>query len=167
MKPKLMPSIRTRKESYPEALERIYNASDEALKPIMVLKPAQIKRLEEIQLQRQGYHAFAEPVVMQALKLTDKQKKLFKSTADEVQEESINYEREKRKRFPSDFLSQELREAMAAGSMLRYTADRWALKLMVSHLTDEQTKVWQELVGKPFTIPRDDPGVGPDLPPQK
>jgi hypothetical protein len=148
-----------------EIFDPIYEASDESFRQI--LNPDQIKRLEEIQRLKQGHYALAKPTVIQSLKLTDEQKALFKSIADDAQEEVLNDDKEFRKRFPSDFYSQELKEAMTAGMTLRVTVDRWALKMMVSHLTAEQKKAWQDLIGKPFTFPRDDPGIGPDLPPQK
>jgi len=154
-----------KKEADSEFLLPIYKASDESFK--QVLNPDQIKRIGEIQNQQQGYPALAEPTVIQSLALTDEQKKLFKSIANDAKEEVSTYERDFRKRFPSAFYSQELGEAMTAGMMLIVTVDRWALKMMVSHLTDKQKQAWQELLGKPFTIPAHDPGIGPELDPQK
>jgi len=104
-----------------------------------ILKPEQIKRFEQIQLQQSGASAFSSPRVQEGLKLTDDQKAKLR----EINEESGQAMRDAFQDFQSD------REgAMKKLAELRKQATEKA----VGVLTDEQKKSWKEMAGEPFEI---------------
>jgi hypothetical protein len=133
-----------------DVLLPIHTASDDEFKEL--LNADQLKRLEQIERQCQGYHAFAEPKVIDALKLTAKQKKLFKSIAEDVEKEALEYQFDERAFDNTHMAEEEKNKRFAVMLNLSVSSSRWALKMMLSHLTEEQEKVWQELLGKPFKI---------------
>jgi len=104
-----------------------------------ILKPEQVKRFEEIQVQQSGIGAFSSPRVLEKLKLTDEQKTQIR----EIGEESREASREAFENLQSD------REAgMKKLAELRKQSTEKA----VGVLTDEQKKAWKELTGEPFEV---------------
>ncbi len=105
-----------------------------------ILKPEQLKRYHQIELQAGGPMAFADPKVQSELKLTDEQKS-------------------KLREIVTDLMGQ-ARTAMEQGQDDRAAAMRKVMSLRkeatakaVALLTDDQKKTWNELTGKPFEMP--------------
>ena len=104
-----------------------------------ILKPEQVKRFEEIQLQQSGVGAFSSPRVQEGLKLTDDQKTKLR----EINEESSQAMRDAFQDSQSD------RE----GAMKKFAELRkQATEKAVGVLTDEQKKTWKEMTGEPFEV---------------
>lgn len=101
-----------------------------------VLKPEQVKRFEQIQLQASGPGAFASPRVEEALKLTDDQKGKIRTVNDE--------------------LGQSIRDAFEADRENAFTKiaelRKGATEKAVAVLNDDQKKTWKELTGEPFEV---------------
>jgi Spy/CpxP family protein refolding chaperone len=108
-------------------------------KVVAILKPAQVRRLKEIELQERGLHAFADRDVEQALHLTDEQKTKIKKLGEgagtaiqKISKESGNDYHIALKQIGA-YRRELMREAMAL-------------------LTPEQRKSWKELTGEPFEV---------------
>jgi hypothetical protein len=114
--------------------------SEEALKALGdVLKPEQIKRLKQIELQQAGDRAFTRPDVQTALKLTDDEKDQIKTIADDAA-------KQRRELFQG---------GNAQGSRDKITALRKeTLEKIQAVLTDDQKKTWKDLTGDPFELVR-------------
>jgi len=104
-----------------------------------VLKPEQVKRFEQIQLQQSGINAFAMPRVQEDLKLTDEQKSKFREISEEQ--------------------SQAIRGAFSGArddreGAMRKVADarKQANEKAQAVLTDDQKKTWKEMTGEPFEV---------------
>jgi hypothetical protein len=105
-----------------------------------LLEPKQARRLEQIRRQQQGLRAFADPEVQKALHLTGEQKSRLKMiTADAAREARMLF------RVPGQSGFEESVKKIE-------TISRKALEKAVGLLTDEQKKIWQEMVGKPFEV---------------
>jgi hypothetical protein len=102
-----------------------------------ILKPEQLKRLHQIELQQAGTRAFTMPEVEKALTLTAEQKEKIKSIAEDSNKEM----RELRQGGQSN------QEKIAA--LRKETNDK-----VQAVLTDEQKKTWKDLTGEPFTMQR-------------
>jgi hypothetical protein len=135
--------------------------NEETLKAVgEVLKPEQMARLKQIELQRAGFAAYTRPEVQTALKLSDEQKEKVKTISEEA--------------------NKQIREAMGAGGQggrprgqggaggagrgqgrggfgagnEKVTAIRKETnEKIVAVLTDDQKKSWKELTGAPFEVP--------------
>jgi hypothetical protein len=103
-----------------------------------VLKPEQLKRFKQIQLQQEGPAAFANADTQKALNLMDKQKEELKTIAED-------YTKQARELRPTGGNFQEVAEKRMA---LRKDKLDAALKV----LTDDQKKTYKELTGAPFEI---------------
>ncbi len=104
-----------------------------------ILKPEQVKRFEEIQLQQSGASAFSSPRVQEGLKLTADQKTKLR----EIIEESSQAMRETFQDLQSD------REgAMKKMAELRKQATEKAFGV----LTEDQKKSWKGMAGEPFEV---------------
>jgi len=104
-----------------------------------ILKPEQIKRLKEIELQQAGARAYARPDVQKALNLTDEQKEKLKT----ITEESAKQRRE----LTQGGNAQGNREKLTA--LGKDTGEK-----VQAVLTDEQKKTWKDLTGEPFQLAR-------------
>jgi serine/threonine protein kinase len=101
------------------------------------LTPAQVQRLRQIALQRQGLSAFREPDVIAALQLTNAQRDRIRTIE-----------------FETNFGS-------APGAPRFGPPDqKKAVQRAERVLTPEQAVVWRGLVGEPFTPPRPGPSAG-------
>jgi hypothetical protein len=104
-----------------------------------ILKPEQVKRFEQIQLQQAGTMAFGQPKVQEALKLTDEQKTKIADLNKEYQPKFS----EARQGFQND------REAAMKkmGELRKEQSDK-----AMAVLTDSQKTSWKELTGAPFEV---------------
>jgi hypothetical protein len=104
-----------------------------------VLKPEQVKRLKQIELQQAGAQAFGRPDVQRALALTDDQKAKLKESAEETAKQL-----------------RELRQGGNAGGNREKAAAlrKESLEKAQGVLTDDQKKTWKEMTGEPFEIVR-------------
>jgi Spy/CpxP family protein refolding chaperone len=102
-----------------------------------VLKPEQMKRLHQIELQQEGVVAFADPEVAKKLKLSDEQKSKLKTIADDSRKEMTD--------LFGQGQGQEARTKMAE---IRKAANEKA----VGVLNDDQKKEWKEMTGAPFEV---------------
>ncbi|MCO8121040.1 hypothetical protein NHH03_04765 [Stieleria sp. TO1_6] len=107
-----------------------------------VLAPAQMERLQEIEVQNMGVAALMNERVAEELKLTDTQKAELKTKSDEAREEMGSKIREI---FQSGD-REKAREAMEE-------SQKEVEKTLMAVLTPEQTKKLETLKGKPFEMP--------------
>jgi hypothetical protein len=121
--------------------EALRNGLDEDTLKAMtgVLKPEQVKRLKQIEIQARGFRAFHDPKVQKALQLSKDQVAEVK-TLDNDLIKTVNQFRvdaSKDKKFD------ELPVKIDA-------ATQEAVKKFVGKLTAEQKKPWKEMTGAPF-----------------
>ncbi len=114
-----------------------------------VLKPEQITRLKQIEVQMAGMRAFSMPTVTDALKLKDEQKEKLKDVTDSAQKEMMDLGQEYGSRFgqpPMDAeKAKEFNKKMAA-----ITDD--TMKKVMGMMSDDQKKAWKEVVGATIDI---------------
>ncbi len=103
-----------------------------------ILKPDQIKRLKQIQLQQSGINAFTDPEVEKGLKLNNAQKEKIKTIAADAAAQRGEL---RQGGGGGDF--QEMIKKMAA--MQKENMER-----VMSVLDADQKQAWKELVGQPF-----------------
>lgn len=118
--------------------------ADEDKKLKELLKPEQVKRLDEIALQLQGIRAFQNPEVQKKLKITDAQKKKF----SEVQQKGI----EKRRQLSQDIRNGNVQRAKA-GEKYQEIQNQIE-KDTKDVLTKEQKAQFDKMAGKKFEIQR-------------
>jgi Spy/CpxP family protein refolding chaperone len=104
-----------------------------------VLKPEQMKRFEQIQLQQRGVDAFASPDVQSKLSLTDEQKQKIQSISEDSRQQVMEA-------FQS--AGDDRQGAMAKITTIR----REAMTKASALLTADQKKSWEELIGAPFEV---------------
>lgn len=122
-------------ESTQETRERLHKALPD------ILKPAQLKRLNQIQIQVNGIVSFKREDVQKRLRLTDKQKEEIKAIGEDLKQDIGDAFK--------DVQSAPLRNmprAMQKSKELKDVATQKA----VERLTDEQQKVWKEMNGPKF-----------------
>jgi hypothetical protein len=105
-----------------------------------VLKPEQVKRLEQIEVQAKGLAAYTDEKVKKALEITEEQGKKLQALATETMEKG----RAAFQDAQGDF--------QAAGEKLR-AIQKEAKAKAHALLTDAQKTKWSELVGKEIEIP--------------
>jgi Spy/CpxP family protein refolding chaperone len=104
-----------------------------------VLKPEQVKRFTEIQMQQMNVMAFQNPEVQKKIALTDDQKEKIKGINDDAMADR----REIMQGFQDD------RE----GTMKKLAEFNKGLMAKVTALlTDDQKKTWKEMTGEPFEV---------------
>jgi hypothetical protein len=96
-----------------------------------VLKPAQFKRIKQIQVQGAGLDAFLQPAVQKELKLSAEQKDKVKDAAREFRKAGEDIEK---------------------GTDLAAALREETMKSLVALLTEEQQKTWKEMTGEPFQL---------------
>lgn len=115
--------------------------SDEVMKSLAeVLKPEQVTRLKQIELQQRGIRAFTSEDVQKQLKLTDEQKEKIKSITEASQKEMRELFR-----GSGDGNPEEARKKITA---LRKDALDKALDV----LNANQRKEWKAMTGEPFEV---------------
>src|SRR5262249_47297403 len=114
--------------------------SEETLKAAGdILKPEQVKRLKQIELQQAGARAFTRAEVQKELALKDDQKEKIKTINDDAAKET--------RELNQGGNAQGNREKLAA---LR----KQTMEKIDAVLTDEQKKSWKEMTGEPFAMQR-------------
>jgi Spy/CpxP family protein refolding chaperone len=105
-----------------------------------ILKPAQVKRFDQVQLQQIGVLGVGQmPRIQESLKLTDEQKSKL-GTIQEEQRAAVGEIMQ-----GGGFNNPETRQKMAD---LRTKSNEKAMAV----LTDSQKTTWNELIGEPFEI---------------
>jgi Spy/CpxP family protein refolding chaperone len=123
-----------------EKAQEIQQAQTKA--SLATLKPEQVKRFKQIDLQVSGLVALGREDVQKELKLTDEQKNKIKEISENLQKEmreifqDAGQDREKR---------QEAQKKIA-------TMRTEAFDKVKAALTDEQKATWKEMVGEKFEI---------------
>jgi len=123
----------------------------EALKKQLaeILKPEQMKRMRQIELQQAGPAALAQPVVAEAVGLTDEQKEKIQEIQRESQEEMRKLWQSARE-GDSEERGGRMEQLREKGRELREKAEKKAMSL----LKPEQKKKLGEMMGEPFELDR-------------
>lgn len=120
--------------------ELMKTANEETQKAIKeILKPEQVKRFNQIEMQQRGLRAFMDPEVRTKMKLTEDQGQEIRSLGETLQSES----RDIREKNQGDF--QEIMKQMNA-------LNKAKMEKVIALLTDDQKKTWKELTGEPFEV---------------
>jgi hypothetical protein len=135
--------------------------NEETVKAIgEVLKPEQMSRLKQIELQRAGYAAYTRPEVQTSLKLTDEQKEKVKSITDKANtdiREAMGAPgqggRQRGQGGAGGAGRGQGRGGFGAGNEKVTAIRKEANEKVVALLTDDQKKSWKELTGAPFEVP--------------
>ncbi|HJZ54470.1 MAG TPA: hypothetical protein VKE74_05905 [Gemmataceae bacterium] len=130
-----------------------------------VLKPEQIKRLKQLDRQRQGVRAFADPDVVAALKLTDDQKTKIKGITDEYTKESAAISQEYGLGFGGfkgkDKGTGKFDPAKAQEGQKKLDGLQTAtVGKIVDLLTADQKVAWKDMVGDAFDTSKLRPTFG-------
>jgi hypothetical protein len=122
--------------------------SEETMKALEnVLKPEQIKRFKQIDLQRRGAEAFTEPEVQTALKLTGAQKEKIKTIAADAAQErrGLFQDAGNPGQGGANRGGEEAQKKMAV--LHKATVEK-----VSAVLTDDQKQTWKEMIGQPFEV---------------
>jgi hypothetical protein len=123
--------------------------SQELIKPINeaalksakeFLKPEQLTRFHQIELQQRGLQAFADPAIAKKLSITSEQETKFKSVMTDMQSEQREIQQS---------AGDDRQAAMQKMTALR----KETLTKVMAMMTDDQKKTWKEMTGEPFTMP--------------
>jgi hypothetical protein len=117
--------------------------NDETIKALDgILKPDQIKRLKQIELQNRqgGIGAFNDPDVQKALKLTSEQKEKIKTIAADAMEEQSALRQQGRGGDRAEM-------AKKAAALRKHTMEK-----VMAVLDDSQKETWKEMTGAPFEV---------------
>jgi hypothetical protein len=104
------------------------------------LKPEQVKRLHQIELQQRGIQAMADPVVAKKLSITSEQETKVKSLMTDMQSEMRE-------------LQQSAGDDRQAAMQKMMALRKETFGKVVALLTDDQKKTWKEMTGEPFEVP--------------
>jgi hypothetical protein len=111
------------------------------------LKPEQVKRLTQIEIQQRGANALSDPVIAKKLSVTDDQAAKVKTILADQQSEM----QEIRQAAGNDFQSM-----MPKITALRKETNTKVMALM----TEDQKKTWKEMTGEPFEVKMEAPRRG-------
>jgi hypothetical protein len=132
--------------------------NEETLKSVgEVLKPEQMTRLKQIELQRSSFAAFTRPDVQEALKLTTEQKEKVKTISDEANKD-IQALRGAGGQGRGQGGAGGAGRGQGRGGFGANNEKVTALRKetngkLVALLTDDQKKTWKGLTGDPFEVP--------------
>jgi hypothetical protein len=113
--------------------------SEESMKAVEgILKPEQVKRLNQISLQQRGADAFTDTDVQKGLKLTVEQRGKIKTITEDARKEMQGL-------FQPGGDFQEAQKKMTA--MRKETMEK-----VSALLTDDQKKAWKDMAGEPFEV---------------
>jgi Spy/CpxP family protein refolding chaperone len=104
-----------------------------------ILKPEQIKRFQQIQIQTAGINAFAMPDVRETLKLSTEQQSQLRELAQDQGEAMRDI-------FQS--AGEDREEAMRKITALR----KQGMEKAMAILTSEQKETWKDMTGEPFEV---------------
>jgi hypothetical protein len=110
-----------------------------------ILKPEQVKRFDQIEIQQRSINAFEIPRVQERLKLTEGQKVQVQEINREMMDSIADLTR---RAVRSDDIRKDAAELVRQVFPLRAQA----LAKCVAMLTDEQKATWNDLYGEPFVI---------------
>ncbi|HEU5118827.1 MAG TPA: hypothetical protein VFT74_19700 [Isosphaeraceae bacterium] len=127
-----------RQEKMMAAMREVNESTTKELKEI--LKPEQLKRYHEIEIQMAGVNAFNLPAVTEKLNLTADQKEKIASIESDLREQMQSLRGQNQGDFQAAFQKM---------TKMREDAKTKAIAL----LTDDQKATWKELTGKPFEMP--------------
>ncbi len=134
-----------RREKMMAAMQEVAETNQAKVKEI--LKPEQLKRHHEINLQMMGANAFSQPHVAKKLKITDEQKEKIATIESDMREEMQGLRSQNQGDFQAMFQKRnEMREE--------------AKTKVLAVLTDDQKATWKEMTGKPFEMPAGGLGRG-------
>ena len=103
------------------------------------LKPEQIKRLTQIELQQRGAAALTDPMIAKKLAVTDEQTTKVKTMLADMQAEARDIQQN---------AGDDRQAAMQKVQALRKETNTKVMALM----TEDQKKTWKELTGEPFEV---------------
>lgn len=129
-----------RRQKQQELMKTIAEDSRKALPD--VLKPDQVKRFKQIEMQHRGVRAFMDPELHQSLKLTDDQKQKIHG----VNEEFRKKVQELHQGVGDD--PQKRAEALKK----RAAMNKEVMEKIAAMFTEEQKKTWKDLAGEPFEL---------------
>jgi hypothetical protein len=139
-------------ERGPKQQELTKTINEETLKSVSeILKPDQIKRLKQIQLQQVGTRAFSQPDVQKALSLKDDQIEKIKTINDDSQKAM-------RELRPTGGTGGKPGKPDPAVTEKIATLRKETSEKIQGVLTDDQKKTWKDMIGDAFTLVR--PGRG-------
>jgi len=114
--------------------------NEEAMKSAAAfLKPEQVKRLQQIEIQQRGANALSDPAIAKKLGVTDEQASKVKTILADSQTEM-------RELFQS--AGDDRQAAMAKVQTLRKDTNNKVMALM----TEDQKNTWKEMTGEPFEV---------------
>ncbi len=142
---RLRPFVELPRDEYAVKAEPIWQelAADANRRLVEILDAWQYQRYRQFMRQRKGYAAFLDPEVQEALELTDEQKARVVSIRDRYRDQS------------HQILATSKDDRQAALSRLREASEK-ANAEALALLTDDQKKLWADLVGPEFQ----EPGAG-------
>jgi hypothetical protein len=159
-----------REEQTPKRQELTKTVNEETLKAVSeVLKPEQVTRLKQIELQRAGFAAFSRAEVQTALKLNDEQKEKVKTISDEANKQMRELfgqggqgGRPQRGQGGAGGAGGRGRGQGGPNADKIATLRKETNEKLVAVLTDDQKATWKELTGKPFELPTTRPAPKKD-----
>jgi len=127
-----------------------------------VLKPEQMARLKQIQLQASGVTAFSEEEVQTALKLTDEQKSKLKGIGEEFTKDRTEMMREAFQGFQPGQQQDPAKMQERMQDMQKKTAKltRESMAKASEVLNDDQQATWKKMVGEAFDMAKLQQGFG-------
>lgn len=134
-----------------EKIEAILRADNEKTQTALrkILKPEQLRRYEQIDLQQQGLRAFASSDVQGRLKLTEAQREQLRTMSDDFQAQM------REAMQSTEGTVQERREKIEA-------RQKEQMEKAAAMLDADQKATWQELIGAPYQVRSEDgPPGGP------
>jgi hypothetical protein len=127
-------------ERMTKSMELMKPINEEAMKSASAfLKPEQVKRLHQIELQQRGANALSDPAIAKKLGVTDEQAAKVKTILADSQAEMG----EIRQSANGDFQAM-----MPKIQALRKETNTKVMALM----TEDQKKTWKEMTGEPFEV---------------
>jgi hypothetical protein len=113
-----------------------------------ILKPDQLKRLHQIQLQTAGLRAFSQADVQTALKLNDDQKAKIKTITDDANKEMAEFRPMRGAGGGGGGGARPNPENLAKIQAIQ----KGAAEKVQGVLTDDQKKTWKDMTGEPFQL---------------
>ncbi len=115
-----------------------------------LLQPEQAKRLQQIELQVNGFLSLNKPDVQTQLNLTEKQRDEIKEINDGFKQDLAEAVKDAAASAPEKLL-EKARQAVETARKIKTLADA-ATKKAFGTLTDEQRKTWKEMTGEKFEL---------------
>jgi hypothetical protein len=139
---KEMTALRKEGQTLYEKQQKLSTATNDDTAKAMVdlLKPEQVTRLKEIEIQARGLEAFADTSVQKALDLTEEQKDAVKTLRAELNQTINNLRREA---FGNRKKAAKLQEDIAATT-------KESEEKVLGKLNAGQKKSWQKMSGAPY-----------------